>query len=141
MKKYYNDAWKFLQRAFRAALVLALIGAVVALVRDRRKFWSAILEHLPVFLYGLGFFTGYLILYSWYDALGIGVRLMLSLYVPALFTLLWVIDRVGRPLAVPIGGGRSLYIGKIIALVFLAYAITKAHHVFTETLYFEYSGA
>ncbi|MEM9480041.1 MAG: hypothetical protein AAGA58_10350 [Verrucomicrobiota bacterium] len=141
MKKYYPSAWKFLERSFNGTIVLVAIAAIGFSIGARKRLGRTILEGIPIFLYVLGFFTGYLILYAWYNELGIGVRLMLSLYVPFIFTVLWVGDRLGKSLKIPLPGGGGVYLVKVLPLILLAYAATKAHRVFTSELYVNYSGA
>ncbi|MEM0898189.1 MAG: hypothetical protein AAGJ79_15035 [Verrucomicrobiota bacterium] len=141
MKKYYPSAWKFLDRSFKGMLIVAGIALVGFSIGARERLGKTVLEGIPIFLYVLGFFTGYLILYAWYNELGIGVRLMLSLYVPFIFATLWVGDRLGKVLQIPLPGGRGIYLVKVLPLILLAYAATKAHRVFTGELYVNYSGA
>ena len=139
--KYYDRAMEMF--AFTCKLVLAglLIRALMwgwARYRGGRKFpvedlsppgGSGVLGLLArrpyVFFYVAGFFCGYLVLYAWYDALGIGPRLVLSLYVPALLCAIMALQFVFRGLAVPgLIAGKPLYLGKVanvLLLIFLAY--------------------
>ena len=102
---------------------------------------TALLKRSPYLVpYAAVFFLGYLVLYAWYDALGIGPRLMLSLYVPLLFTVMLALANfLLRGIAIRLpdrwGGGAWLYLGKAANLVMLAMLIYLSTRLMTGELY------
>ncbi|MCB1231272.1 MAG: hypothetical protein KDN19_13440 [Verrucomicrobiae bacterium] len=89
-------SFDFLVRRFAPLLLLVL--ALVSWRRTRqilREHWA---EALLVF----GFFAGYGLLYSWYEAIGVGPRLCLALFLPALFFAMLAIHRLAEPVVLRI---------------------------------------
>lgn len=132
MQKYYPSAYLFLQWLLWTALVVAALNA--------RKLWPQIRSHLPVVFYVTGFFAGYLVLYGWYDGLRIGARLILSLYVPAVFTLIWFIAAQTRGLVLR-AGRFELNVRNIAFAMLAVVLVVKIVTVLTGELYANYSGA
>ncbi len=142
MERYYRSAYVLLKICFVLAVILAVWKWEAARrnpIRGPSPGATAV-KHLPVTLYVLGFFTGYLLLYGWYDGLKIGVRLMLSLYVPALFVLAALIRRFSDGLTITVKG-HTLYVRKIVNAVLLVLIVVLSHGVLTDKLYKYYSGA
>jgi len=132
MRDYYRRPAAMLKYAWRFALAAVALRLLIFLVRrflPDRKIWVE--DHAPerslarlfsrspyLVFYGVGFFTGYLVLYAWYDALRLDARLMLSLYVPLLFVCLLAVRTYLGGLSVPVAG-RSIYLGKLANLVMI----------------------
>ncbi len=148
IKKYYKRAEGLVSFTFKvAAAGLALRLLWGALARSGRWPGRLRLAHrgdpaLPEFLkrrpyalfYVAGFFIGYAVLYAWYDALGIGPRLFLSLYVPLLFVAVWSTHHLFRPLEIelPKLRLRLSLVANILLVIMLAYL---SHRLMTGELY------
>jgi hypothetical protein len=132
IQKYYSGAYSFLYWLILAAIAVGLLNF--------RRLWALTLEHLPVLFYITGFFLGYLALYGWYDGLRIGARLMLSLYVPALFTVIWFISKYSQGLNINIKS-YSINVRNCLLAVFSIFLIIRVIAVFTGELYLNYTGA
>ncbi len=81
---------------------LATLGFCVILGfkhgRRLKELWR---DYWPAALFSALFFVGYLVAFAWYSLVAYGGRFLLSLFLPAMFILLWVGDqlaRVSRPL-------------------------------------------
>jgi len=150
IRKYYKRAMSMVDYAFKLALAGLLLRGGRWLWRRYRPGKAFIVEDLAprgaligicarhpyLLFYALGFFVGYLVLYAWYDALGIGPRLMLSLYVPLLFTAILGLHFVFRGLVVPCAvRGRPLYLGKVANLLLLAVLTYLSFKLLTGELY------
>ena len=134
MNKYYRRAGAMLRVVGRLALVglaLRVLMGLWARFLPERKFvvedlgarggLARLLTRAPyVIFYALGFFCGYLVLYAWYDALRVDARLLLSLYLPALFcgvlAIKFLLDGLVAPRLI---AGRPLYLGKVVNLFLL----------------------
>jgi len=132
IQKYYTSAYSFLGLCLCAAGILTLF--------NYQNMWKLVCGNLPVVFYITGFFTGYLVLYGWYDGLRIGARLILSLYVPAIFSLIWFLSRKDNKIVIKIGKGGIDLQRVLFTLLFIALAV-KVVAVLTGELYAEYSGA
>jgi hypothetical protein len=152
IKKYYKRAMTMLAYVVKLALVaLALRVAMwcwerycpgrVFFVEDRSppevpRPWALLARRPYLLFYAAGFFCGYLVLYAWYDALGIGPRLMLSLYLPGLVMAVWALRWLCAGLVVPrLPGGRLLFLGKVANLLLVAALVYLSIKLMTGELY------
>lgn len=71
---------------------LALLLATVAL--NYQASFALFQQNPFVALFGLGYFNGYLILYSWYAPIAAGNRFVLALFTPLFFSLFYVLKSV-----------------------------------------------
>lgn len=132
MNKYYRSSWNFLRMLMFSALVIGIVRW--------RRVWQLLKEKPYLPFYFLGFFTGYLFLYGWYDALRIGPRLMLGLYPIALFSALMLIHSFTSDLVLPFKG-KQILVSRLLNLVFIAMLARYAYKVYTDELYLYFSGA
>lgn len=132
LEKYYPSAYLFLQWLLWSALLI--------IVLNFRKLRPLARENLPVLFYVAGFFIGYLILYGWYDGLRIGARLILSLYVPAVFTLIWFLWKYAADTMVTIKGQR-INVHRCLFSILAIVLTCKIFIVLTSELYANFSGA
>lgn len=84
-------------------------GAVGILVLALNWRWSLVVlrEHLLVVTFGLAYLAGYTLLYAWYVPIARGNRLVLSLFLPFMFAVGWILatrarlERAGEPPRLP----------------------------------------
>ena len=135
LENYYRRPMSMLSFVWKCAIAGALLRVLMLLWKrfvPDRKFpvddlapadggLARLIRRRPYLIfYALGFFLGYLALYAWYDSLRIDARLMLSLYLPALFTGVVALGLVFRGLVIPGWiAGRPLYLGKLVNLLLL----------------------
>ena len=132
IKEHYPSVYEFLEWLIMTAIAIALLNI--------RQLWAHSLKYLPVVIYVTGFFAGYLLLYGWYDGLRIGARLMLSLYVPAVFTFIWFISRYSQGLSINLKN-YSIDIRNCVLAILAIVLTIRVVVVFTSELYLLYSGA
>lgn len=105
---------------------LLLLAAVAGSLVARR--WPVcrqlILRDPFVAIFVAGFFAGYLLLYAWYMPISHDSRFVVSLFLPAIFSLSTLISRVRAEL-LPV-------IAAILALFFVADGIFQTAHLHTE---------
>ena len=134
LDKYYLRADSMLSFVWKMVIAGAALRLLMCLWRrfrpgrrfivedlaQRSPFASLVARSPYLLFYACGFFVGYLVLYAWYDALGLDARLMLSLYLPLLFTGIVVLRSLFEGLVIPrLIGGRPLYLGKSVNLLLL----------------------
>ena len=151
LKKYYKRAMDMIEYAIKLALAALILRAIMWLwerFRPGRKFpvadlgedgsspLATVARRPYLIFYLLGFFLGYYVLYAWYDALGIGPRLVLSLYLPLLFVAVMGMNLAFRGLAVPgLIGGRPLYLGKVANVLLVVMLVYLSCKLMTGELY------
>jgi hypothetical protein len=150
IRKYYKRAMGMGDLVIKLALAALLLHGLISLwdrylpgrrfvVEDRSPpgaLRRACARRPYVFFYVLGFFVGYLVLYAWYDALGIGPRLMLSLYLPLLFTAVLAAHYLFRGLVVPNAIARQpIYLGRVANLILLVALTYLSFKLMTGELY------
>ncbi len=101
LREGWDDTRKMVRTRYRTLdlFVMTLTPTLIALLavvfwrRTRRAMDRHWLEWLLV----AGFFIGYGLLYCWYEAIGVGPRLALALYLPALFFGVLAVHRLAEP--------------------------------------------
>ncbi|MCB1078497.1 MAG: hypothetical protein KDM64_11785, partial [Verrucomicrobiae bacterium] len=112
VKARYRGAYTVIKKwCLPALLVLGIVFW--------RRAWHSLRTQPVVWLFLAGLFVGYGILYAWYQAIGAGPRLILALFLPALFFATVAIYRLteGKTLAFR---GRTLSLRHAINAVALA---------------------
>lgn len=88
-------------RGVYLGIPLALLAGLGVVGIRRRAAVGARGEVAVVALFGIGAFSIYTLAYGWYDPIGRGDRFMMTLYLPALFMLMWACERMKRRLGAP----------------------------------------
>lgn len=122
------SALDFLVR--RLAPILLLFLAVAVWRRSKREMNQHWIEGLLV----LGFFLGYGLLYCWYEAIGVGPRLALALFLPALFFLVLAIHRLAEPVILRVYRWQAP-LRVVVAAIMLAFVVVGAIGVVTQDLW------
>lgn len=107
----YTQAWEIVKkRLFRVCLVIGLLF-LLPVWRSLRKHWVGV-------LFMAGYFAGYIDLYSWYETIGAGPRLILSVYPALVFVLVWFLHRFAGTLRIPRLGWRINTRFVVLAVLF-----------------------
>jgi tetratricopeptide (TPR) repeat protein len=83
--------------------VAALVFCAVLGIKERWRVKKLLGEHWAVAVFCALFFGGYLTVFAWYALVAYGARFLLSLFLPAMFALLWLVEQlahVSRPVAI-----------------------------------------
>jgi hypothetical protein len=78
-----------------AEFLLAYVIALGLLFIQNKGMWLSHLRrrvHPLVLLFVLGYFLGYTLLYAWYTPIASGDRFILSLFLPAMLVIVWVLS-------------------------------------------------
>ena len=110
-----------------AVVVLAL--AALLAVRPGRSWGLLRAGYGAAALFSLLLFVGYLLVYAWYVPIGYGDRFVASLFLPVMFSALWLVERLSAGTdPIPLGRWRSgpvqLVNGVLIALLLLETGLT-----------------
>jgi len=109
-------------------IAIYLIATIMLLWQNKDWAKSQFISTNPsLILFIVGYFSGYLLLYSWYMSIVIGNRFVLSLLIPAIYLLLSLLARAqSADLKITIVGRElsASSISPIILLVLLAYLLT-----------------
>lgn len=108
LKKGWFDIQAMTKARYRGAHSLlkkwVLPVALVLGVIFHRRVWDGLLSRPVEWLMVLGFFPGFTTLYCWYQAIGVGPRLALALWLPALFFAMLGIHRLTQELSFSLRG-------------------------------------
>ncbi|MCP5542172.1 MAG: hypothetical protein H7A52_18665 [Akkermansiaceae bacterium] len=124
------DGWQALRgltrRLYPAAYyfaknVLLMTVLIVGLV-SRREVFAAFRTRWPEALFVLGFFGGYGLLYCWHEAIGVGPRLILGLFLPFTFFAVCFVERFAGSVAIP-KLGRELHLRNIARAALVNYLL------------------
>ena len=66
--------------------------AITLLIYQNKETWLSMITqrgHPYVLLFVLGYFVGYVLLYTWYSPIAGGNRFVLSLFLPAMLLIVW----------------------------------------------------
>ncbi len=108
-----------------------LLGAVVLF---RRRALGAFRQHWVEWLLVLGFLGGYGLLYCWYQAIGVGPRLILTLFLPAFFFAILGIHRLTAPVALRVFQWQAP-LRHVVNAVLLAFIVIGGIGVLTGDLW------
>ena len=104
-KEGYRSLKRGIKRDYNGAYTLVWKVGWFSLLAIGVLFWKDILralrKHWPEALLFAGFLAGYGYLFCWYHVIGIGPRLMLALFLPALFTVMVFTQRFGNEITIP----------------------------------------
>ena len=124
-----------LGEAFFKYFVAALLFCAVMGIKQRWRVKELWREYRAVVLFCMLFFGGYLVAFTWYALVAYGERFLLSLFLPAMFVLLWLSDqlaRVSRPL--PLLGYRVRK-SDVFSIVLVMFLMGEGLVTATTTLY------
>jgi tetratricopeptide (TPR) repeat protein len=114
---------------------LAAVFCIALAVRQRRRLHTLVVENWAVLLFCILSFAGYALAYAWYAQVAYGDRFVLSLFLPAMFSSLWLGWRLSAQEGhVRAFGGRvsalNLLAGALVVMLVVegAYAATVASH-------------
>lgn len=84
-------------RPYAEILLWYVFFISLLIFHNRKHLLKTIRQGNPAtFLFVAGFFGTYLLLYAWYAPIASGSRFVLSLYLPALFLLVWFVAYAGK---------------------------------------------
>ncbi len=126
-----RDRYTALDFLVRRLAPFALLFLVVAFWRRSRR---VIGQHWVEGLLVAGFFLGYSLLYSWYEAIGVGPRLALALFLPALFFLVLAIHRLAEPVILKVYRWQAP-LRVVLGVIMLAFVAFGAIGVVTQDLW------
>lgn len=122
--------WKYL--LFYAAVAVAL------LVLHWRWGWDLIRQHRFVALFVAGYFVGYALLYAWYVPIARGNRLVLSLFLPFMFGVGWILAARARAERAAAGGWPHWYTA--VHLVMIGGIVLELPDILTRRIVTLYGG-
>ena len=103
---------------------------VILAIVFRRQTVAAFRAHWMEFLLVVGFFCGYGLLYCWYQAIGVGPRLFLALFLPALFFSMLGIHHLTRRARFSLRG-RSIPLRYVLNTVLLGILVFQSAQLLT----------
>lgn len=111
LREGWDDTRKMVRSRYRTLdfIVMTLTPLMILLlaVGFRHRTRRAMERHWQEWLLIAGFFLGYGLLYCWYEAIGVGPRLALALYLPALFFGLLAVHRLAEPVVIRVHRWRA----------------------------------
>jgi len=133
---------KIFQSYGYAEFVLAYTIALALLfIQNRKQVFHLLRQTNPcVLLFVFGYFLGYVILYAWYTPIATGLRFVLTLFLPAMLLIVWLLAYAQEHnLAMNVLGRRvtALEVSPAILLFLAVYMFT----VFTSNLTTLYAGS
>ena len=122
-------------------IYLSLLVLLFILNRDRVKLM--LIQYLPVILFVLFYFCGYLLLFAWYTPIAKGPRFVYGLFLPFLFSIFIALHEITRDADIKQAGllisGRRLL--EAIHLVTIGILIFDAYLVISQVLPNGYFGS
>jgi hypothetical protein len=106
---------------YKFVIVLLIAGALLA-TRQRTLVCEVVAQNRFAAAFGVMFFTGYFLLYAWYDAIINDTRFVLSIFLPFVFAASLFVLRLGRDRVIFLAG-RRIPFEQFFAGLFLSLAL------------------
>ena len=116
--------------------------AACAVANNRMGFWGLVRQHVWIALFAIAYFSVYAILYAWYVPIaGPGDRFVLGQFLPLMFTLAWLAQRLRRPLRLSAGGRTNVDCLNLMNMVTLVILLPDIYLILSRRILSVYGGS